>query len=436
MPFAQNGIYNSNNSNSTTNNNSLSDHLLNTQSHEQPQQQSSENDDGTSSVSETQENGDERIADANDADDDDDVSWLKKDMKAMTAETPSRPEGINPLGLNIIEMPGRGRGVFAPGNLPAGTVLEHSPVLILTKDQWDQGKMNDTILGEYAFTWSNGGMALGLGLASMFNHSSTPNVNFTCDHAKGTITFRTFRPVTAGEELCICYAADESKLWFTPVPTSSEQSNSIPSRTSDQSTVSAETNGIEDIPNCRATEVDALVETFSPINIDDLVDPESHAVRQAKREDRRMRREKEREAMQKSSREARVAKYQQKVDGNVGRPLESWQAQNGVQAVEMTIHSPQPVPFSQSPLPPLPSTTFERDDLGSLPPPLHSTPAPSPNTPPDLGDTDELELTPDIEWDEADWQTPREDQPELAELERMLGLDERQEVEDDQGTSE
>jgi len=73
-------------------------------------------------------------------------------------------ETINPLALSVRQIPGRGRGVFASRDIAAGVVLEDAPVLVLTAEQWEAGRMNDTILGEYGFCWSNGGMALGLGI--------------------------------------------------------------------------------------------------------------------------------------------------------------------------------------------------------------------------------------------------------------------------------
>lgn len=71
---------------------------------------------------------------------------------------------LNPFGLFIRPHPTRGNGLFSPRLIPAGTVIEESPVLVLTKEQWEQGQMNGTILGEYGFCWSAGGMAIGLGL--------------------------------------------------------------------------------------------------------------------------------------------------------------------------------------------------------------------------------------------------------------------------------
>ncbi|OCF33284.1 hypothetical protein I316_05025 [Kwoniella heveanensis BCC8398] len=138
-----------------------------------------------------------------------------------TADT--EPHPMNPLNLHLLSHPHRGRGVFAPASIPAGTLIEESPVLVITKEEWDRGRMNDCVLGSYGFCWSNGGMAIGLGLASLFNHSSSPNVNFIRSTSNGTIKFLTSRRVEKGEELCICYIADESKLWFVPADQKQKQ---------------------------------------------------------------------------------------------------------------------------------------------------------------------------------------------------------------------
>ncbi|KAJ9116914.1 hypothetical protein QFC22_004571 [Naganishia vaughanmartiniae] len=151
---------------------------------------------------------------------------------------------LNPLQLEIRTTPTAGRGVFATDDIPtAGTVVEESPVLVLTKKEWDDGLLNDGVLGGYGFNWTAGGMGVGLGigeklavvssgivlmivpltLASMFNHSPQPNVMFTRIAPREsekekypTLIFRTTKPIKKGDELYICYSADESKLWFSP----------------------------------------------------------------------------------------------------------------------------------------------------------------------------------------------------------------------------
>lgn len=57
----------------------------------------------------------------------------------------------------------------------------------------------------------------------MFNHSPQPNVMFTRVAPPSSepekypkLVFRTIKPIAKGDELCICYSADESKLWFSP----------------------------------------------------------------------------------------------------------------------------------------------------------------------------------------------------------------------------
>nr|XP_019014852.1 uncharacterized protein I206_00939 [Kwoniella pini CBS 10737]OCF53633.1 hypothetical protein I206_00939 [Kwoniella pini CBS 10737] len=126
----------------------------------------------------------------------------------------SLPHPINPLKLHLVSHPLRGRGVFTPFTIPAGTIIEESPVLVISQKEWEEGNMNESILGSYGFCWKDGGMGIGLGLASLFNHSASPNVNFIRSYSTSTIKFITSKRIEKDEELCICYSADESKLWF------------------------------------------------------------------------------------------------------------------------------------------------------------------------------------------------------------------------------
>lgn len=71
---------------------------------------------------------------------------------------------LNPIRLLIRETPSSGRGVFAPHDISAGTILEEAPVLILTKQEWEEGNLNEGVLGGYGFNWGNGGMGIGLGI--------------------------------------------------------------------------------------------------------------------------------------------------------------------------------------------------------------------------------------------------------------------------------
>ncbi|KAG1745824.1 cytidine deaminase-like protein [Suillus paluster] len=58
-------------------------------------------------------------------------------------------------------------------------------------------------------------MALALGLGSLFNHSTHPNVTYTFDSAHECIRYTSTRRINPDEELCIFYG---HKLWFDPSP--------------------------------------------------------------------------------------------------------------------------------------------------------------------------------------------------------------------------
>lgn len=104
----------------------------------------------------------------------------------------------------------KGRGVFARSSIPANTLLESSPVLLIPSDQYTAHSFNRTVIESYAFTWARSSttpsMALALGLGSMFNHDEErPNVSFQLDKANEVIRYKTTREVKEGEELCIYY---------------------------------------------------------------------------------------------------------------------------------------------------------------------------------------------------------------------------------------
>ncbi|KAH8976302.1 hypothetical protein BDL97_01G207200, partial [Sphagnum fallax] len=126
--------------------------------------------------------------------------------------------------LAILTHPTKGRCLHTTVPLPRGTLVDISPVLVFSKEEYN--KVEDGLLGSYTFGWKSvgddgkvvrkGQMALALGMGdlfnprrhfarSLFNHSATPNVSYTLHLETLTIHYRTTRPVAAWEELCICY---------------------------------------------------------------------------------------------------------------------------------------------------------------------------------------------------------------------------------------
>lgn len=110
-----------------------------------------------------------------------------------------------------------GRGVFTSQNIPADTIIEISPVLVLTAKE--RKEIEKTKLFNYIFEWGNSRKqgALALGYVSMYNHSYNSNCDYEMDYDENTMTVKTVKPIEKGEELFINYNAnptDSTPVWF------------------------------------------------------------------------------------------------------------------------------------------------------------------------------------------------------------------------------
>lgn len=110
-----------------------------------------------------------------------------------------------------------GRGVFTKKEIPANTVIEVAPVIVMSKD--DRKLIDQTLLHDYIFEWGEKSdrCCMALGLASMYNHSYSSNCEYYMDFDSDIILIKTVRDVAKGEELTINYNGDyndETKVWF------------------------------------------------------------------------------------------------------------------------------------------------------------------------------------------------------------------------------
>ena len=119
--------------------------------------------------------------------------------------------------LRIAPSDKRGRGVFTDRNIPEGTIIETSPVIVLSPK--DRKILEETKLYHYVFEWGvskkKAGMALGY--VSMYNHSYNANCEYEMDYEAENISIKTVRRIMKGEELYINYNAvynDETPVWF------------------------------------------------------------------------------------------------------------------------------------------------------------------------------------------------------------------------------
>ena len=101
-----------------------------------------------------------------------------------------------------------GRAVFAMHDLPRGTWVEVSEVLVL--NSIDTPIVNSTELRDYTFTFSDTQDCLVMGIGEMFNHDDDANVIYELMTLNGRprMIFITRKDVKKGDQLFIDYTAD------------------------------------------------------------------------------------------------------------------------------------------------------------------------------------------------------------------------------------
>jgi SET domain-containing protein len=119
--------------------------------------------------------------------------------------------------LYIGGTPKMGRGVFTSENIDADTIIEVSPVVVMSHA--DRKQIDQTLLHDYIFEWGKDRKqcCMALGYIPVYNHSYSSNCEYEMDYDNEIMTIRTVRFVKAGEELFINYNGDwndTKKVWF------------------------------------------------------------------------------------------------------------------------------------------------------------------------------------------------------------------------------
>lgn len=112
----------------------------------------------------------------------------------------------------------KGRGIFATEFIPAGTVIERAPVLVMPAGEV-LGTEDDTVLSHYLFEWGKGTVALALGYGSLYNHSYSPNARYE-DEGRQLKLYIALRDIQPGEEVTINYngsAEAADPVWFNVI---------------------------------------------------------------------------------------------------------------------------------------------------------------------------------------------------------------------------
>ena len=111
----------------------------------------------------------------------------------------------------------KGRGVFTKKNIEVNTVIEVSPVVVMSADE--KILLDKTLLHDYIFEWGHDSKqcCMALGYIAVYNHSYKSNCEYEMDFENNEIKIKTVRKIEAGEELFINYNGDwdnQKPIWF------------------------------------------------------------------------------------------------------------------------------------------------------------------------------------------------------------------------------
>jgi len=119
--------------------------------------------------------------------------------------------------LYIAETKLMGWGVFTSADIDEGTVVEESPVIVMSKGE--RKLLDQTLLHDYIFEWGEkkDECCMALGYIAVYNHSYRSNCEYEMDFNREMILIRTVHFIRAGEELFINYNGnwnDSKRVWF------------------------------------------------------------------------------------------------------------------------------------------------------------------------------------------------------------------------------
>jgi SET domain-containing protein len=121
------------------------------------------------------------------------------------------------MELYLMNIDGKGRGVFCTEDLNEGDVIEICPVVVCPPK--DTKQLDKTTLYHYYFMWGDDGKSAGLvlGYGAMYNHSYDPNAIYEAYYEDEIFKVIARRHIPANTEITInynFYPDDKTKVWF------------------------------------------------------------------------------------------------------------------------------------------------------------------------------------------------------------------------------
>lgn len=114
-----------------------------------------------------------------------------------------------------------GRGIFTSADIEKETVIEISPVIVLSGAE--RKLLDQTLLHDYIFEWGpdRRSCCMALGYVPLYNHSYRSNCEYEMDFDQRLISIKAVRFIRAGEEVFINYNGDwnnATPVWFDRRP--------------------------------------------------------------------------------------------------------------------------------------------------------------------------------------------------------------------------
>ena len=112
-----------------------------------------------------------------------------------------------------------GNGCFALEDIPANTLIESAPVILVHQDILKEivAIHGHTVLSDYPFGWGRDGlMAISMGYGGIYNHKAYPNLTWRPNYEVTSLEYRTTRDIEKGEQLFVRYLPlyKMHALWF------------------------------------------------------------------------------------------------------------------------------------------------------------------------------------------------------------------------------
>ena len=141
------------------------------------------------------------------------MTKLNQTKKKASVKATSRKSAsvLSNERLQVRLIHGKGRGVFARKSIAKGELIELAAFLFVSAADYELLKKTDLI--RFVYDLGRGDVAIGLGLASLFNHADEANAHYEINRRDKQIKISAENPIPAGQEITIDYGyhpADES----------------------------------------------------------------------------------------------------------------------------------------------------------------------------------------------------------------------------------